>query len=165
MISITEIIKLLGLESYQIDGGFYSETYRSEEKIEKSCLPERYTSPKSFGTAMYYLLTPQTKNPLHRLPADEIFHFYLGDPVKMLQLHPDGSTEVITLGSKIEEGQKVQVLVPKNVWQGSILIEGGNFALMGTTMAPGFDSSGYEVGNSSVIEKYKSQEELIKKLI
>ena len=59
-----------------------------------------------------------TFSALHRLPSDELFHFYLGDPVKMLQLHPDGSSCVITLGPDLKAGQQPQAVVPRAVWQG-----------------------------------------------
>ncbi|MHC4424021.1 MAG: cupin domain-containing protein, partial [Planctomycetota bacterium] len=68
------------------EGGFYVETYRCAEKIAQTALPARYTDEKNFSTAILYLLTPDTFSALHRLRSDEIFHFYLGDPVTMLQL-------------------------------------------------------------------------------
>jgi len=148
-----------------MEGGLYRRTYRSDEIIPKSALPERYSTSKRFGTAIYYLLTPDTRSALHRLPTDEIYHFYLGDPVEMLQLHPDGTSEIIILGPEIGKGQKVQVVVPKGTWQGSILMEGGRFALMGTTMSPGFDFSDYEPGDISLAEKYPSRKEMIKRLL
>jgi predicted cupin superfamily sugar epimerase len=122
------------------EGGYYVETYRASEKISETALPAGYTDQRSFSTATLYLLTPNTFSALHRLKSDEIFHFYLGDPVTMLQLHPDGPSEVTTLGQDIMNGQRVQVTVPKNSWQGCFLNEGGRFALMGCTAAPGFET-------------------------
>ena len=114
---------------------------------------------------MKFVLTPDTKSLLHRLPADEIFHFYLGDPVLMLQLYPDGGSKKIILGQDINKGQTVQLVVPKGVWQGSCLLEGGEFALMGTTMAPGFDFVDNEVGKKDDLKNlYPSDEDLIIKL-
>ena len=148
-----------------MEGGYFCQTYRSTEKIALDALPSRYKISKAFGTAIYYLLTPDQRSAMHRLPTDEIFHFYLGDPVTMLQLHPDGSSDVITIGSDIVKGQKPQVLVPRFAWQGSMLIEGGKSALMGTTMAPGFDYSDYEAGDrGELVEKYPDQKDLIVKL-
>ena len=94
------------------EGGFYVETYRCDEKITQVALPTRYSSEKNFSTAILYLLTPDTFSAFHRLRSDEIFHFYLGDSVTMLQLHPDGSSEVTTLGQDIMKGQRLQVTVP-----------------------------------------------------
>ena len=107
------------------EGGFYVETYRAKEKIPKAALPDRSARDRNFSTAILYLLTPDTLSRLHRLKSDEIFHFYLGDPVTMLQLHPDGSTEVIDLGQDILNGQRIQVTVPKNTWQGAFLKQEG----------------------------------------
>ena len=160
-----DIIELLDLRSLPKEGGYYRETYRSAEIIHSNTLPDSYNEDRSFGTAIYYLLTPETYSALHKLPTDEIFHFYLGDPVIMLQLHPDKTSDVITLGHKINEGQKVQIIVPKGTWQGTFLKEGGSFALMGTTMTPGFDFSDYTGGiMESLLQQYPDQKELIKRL-
>jgi predicted cupin superfamily sugar epimerase len=111
------------------------------------------------------MLTPDTKSLLHRLPTDEIFHFYLGDPVLMLQLFPDGTVNTILLGQDLEAGHSAQVIVPKGVWQGSYLLEGGKFALMGTTMAPGFDFADNEIGDrETLISSYLSHEDLVIRL-
>lgn len=165
MQSAEEIIKILGLKPHPKEGGYFLETYRSSEKISKSDLPERYPCDKNFGTAIYYLLTPGTFSPFHRLPTDELFHFYLGDPVIMIQLHPDGSSNIITLGQDIMNGQQLQVVVPKDSWQGLYLKEGGTFGLMGTTMSPGFDYSDYEEGTrEALLEQYPEHFELITRL-
>jgi predicted cupin superfamily sugar epimerase len=74
---------------------------------------------------------------MHRLKSDEIFHFYLGNPVEMLQLYPDGTGITITIGADIGAGMQPQVLVPTGTWQGARLKPGGKFALLGTTVSPG----------------------------
>jgi predicted cupin superfamily sugar epimerase len=102
---------------------------------------------------------------MHRLPSDEVYHFYLGDPVEMLQLHPEGRSEIVFLGRDIAAGQRVQVVVPTGTWQGSRLVEGGEFALMGTTMAPGFAQSDYEGGTAEELgDLYPDRWELIRRL-
>jgi len=90
---------------------------------------------------------------MHRLRSDEIFHFYLGDPVEMLQLWPDGSGRDLILGSDILNGMQLQVVVPKGVWQGARLLKGGKFALLGTTVSPGFELIDYESGHSNELVK------------
>jgi hypothetical protein len=165
MILAKDIVRIFGLQPLSEEGGFYKETYRSSEAVPLDALPDRYRTPKALSTAIYYLLTPDTFSSLHKLPTDEIYHFYLGDPVIMLNLHPNGTSETIVLGPEVDKGQQVQVIVPKHTWQGSFLKEKGNFALMGTTMAPGFDFSDYEAGNRAhLIEKYPDKKELIIKL-
>jgi predicted cupin superfamily sugar epimerase len=166
MLSADDIIKKYNLKPLPMEGGYYTETYRSDEIIARNALPDRYKADKSPGTAIYYLLTPDTKSALHRLPTDEIFHFYLGDPVRMLLLNEGGEGEIITLGSDIEAGQHVQFVVPCGVWQGAHLIEGGLFALMGTTMAPGFDFADYEPADRDyLIETHSDFKDIIARLI
>jgi len=144
------------------EGGFYVETYRCSEKIAQLSLPKRYTSDRSFGTAILYLLTPETFSALHRVNSDEIFHFYLGDPVTMLQLHPDGASEIITLGHDVLNGQNVQVAVPRDSWQGCFLNKGGRFALMGTTVTPGFEAADFEPSRrQDLLQRYPGQRDLI----
>src|ERR1041385_8561277 len=84
-----EIIALLKLKPHPKEGGFFAETWRADEAIPPGVLPPRYSGPRAIGTCIYYLLTPTTFSAMHRLQSDEIFHFYLGDPVEMLQLWPD----------------------------------------------------------------------------
>lgn len=143
-----ELIALLGLRPLPMEGGYYRETYRSTEKTIQA------GRPRSAGTAIYYCLTPDTFSALHRLPTDEIFHFYLGDPVEMLQLFPDGTGKIITLGTDLQAGQQPQVVVPKGIWQGSILRPGGKVALLGTTVAPGFDFEDYEGGERTALAEH-----------
>jgi len=147
--SAEEIIHLLDLKPLTIEGGFFRETYRSQEKV---ALP-LYRGPRSLATAIYYLLTPETFSRMHRVPGEEIFHFYLGDPVEMLQLNPDGSGEVITMGQDIAAGMKMQHVVPGGWWQGARLRTGGRFALMGTTMSPGFEYEDYETPDRAELAK------------
>ena len=79
-----QLINFLGLKPLSEEGGYFAETYRSEEIIHPDALPDCYAGYRSFGTAIYYLLTSDTFSALHRLASDEVFHFYLGDPVEML---------------------------------------------------------------------------------
>ena len=88
---------------------------------------------------------------MHRLPTEEIFHFYLGDPVEMLQLSADGSGRVIRMGQDILHGEEVQITVPRNTWQGTRLVPGGKWALLGTSMAPGFLPQDYEDGDRALL--------------
>lgn len=149
------IIDMFDLKPLPREGGYYNETYRSNENIKKEILPKRYSSNRSFGSAIYYLLTADTKSLMHRIKSDEIFHFYLGDPVEMLQLFEDGTTKKIILGNGIANGENLQVLVNRGVWQGMQLIRGGKYALMGTTVFPGFEFEDFELGNrDDLINKY-----------
>jgi hypothetical protein len=147
------------------EGGYYIETYRAVEKLKKDVLPPGFSGDRNLASVILYLLTAKTVSSMHRLKSDEMFHFYFGDPVTMLQLHPDGHSELITLGSNILKEQKVQVLVPRGVWQGAFVQPGGKFALLGCSVAPGFDEKDFELGDRNVLlAKYPDLRELILRL-
>lgn len=159
------LIEKLGLTPLPIEGGYFLETYRCDESVCAAALDDRYGSDRSLSTAIYYLLTPDTVSRIHRLKSDEVFHFYAGDPVEMIQLAPDGSHELVLLGSDIAAGQMPQVVAPRGVWQGCRLTCGGSWALMGTTVAPGFDYDDYENGDQKeLIELYPDCAEMIRAL-
>jgi uncharacterized protein len=163
MTTAQQLIEYLGLQPHPKEGGFFRETYHSADRL--SVLPERYPSERCAGTAIYYLLTPTTFSALHLLQSDEVFHFYLGGPVRMLQLHPDGRGEEVVLGSDVLAGQRPQVVVPRGVWQGSFLEPGGEFALLGCTVAPGFEYADYvHAKRQELIVRYPAFERRIKRL-
>jgi predicted cupin superfamily sugar epimerase len=137
---IKKIIEELKLEPLPIEGGYFRQTYICEEILEPEQLPIRYKQNHSLGTAIYFMLEKNRfpVSMLHKLKTDEIYHFYLGDPVTILLLFPEKSSQRVTMGSDIMSGQKVQVLVPKDTWQAVILEPVSSFALMGTSMAPGY---------------------------
>lgn len=83
---------------------------------------------------------------MHRLASDELFHFYAGDPVEMLQLHAGGTGSILRIGNRLDRGERPQVLAPRGVWQGSRLASGGAWALLGCTVSPGFEFEDYEAG-------------------
>ncbi len=151
MITAEQIISLLQLVPHPQEGGYFVETYRCQEEIPEPVLPDRYRGARSFSTAIYYLLTPHTFSLMHRLQTDEIFHFYLGDPVEMLLLGPGDSGRVFVLGTDLPKGMRPQALVRRGVWQGSRLLPGGRFALLGTTVSPGFEEADYEDGQRDLL--------------
>jgi predicted cupin superfamily sugar epimerase len=160
-----ELIRLLNLQPHPREGGHFRETYRSTDLLAASTLPPHYRGRRAVSTAIYYLLTPDTCSALHRLGSDEIFHFYLGSPVRMLQLFPDGQGKEVILGPDLLEGQSVQVVVPRGVWQGSVLEPGGAFALLGCTVAPGFEYADYEsASRADLIASFPTFKDLITRL-
>lgn len=137
-----DVIRLLNLQPHPVEGGFFRETYRSAASLPASVLPA-HGAARSASTAIYYLLKPGHVSELHVLPGDEVFHFYLGAPVRMLQLWPDGSGRHVVLGSNILADEVPQLVVPGGVWQGTRLVGDSGFALLGCTVAPGFDYADY----------------------
>ena len=150
-ITAKDVIAMLGLVPHPEEGGWFLETHRSSELFDQNALPGWYAGPRCLSTAIYYLLTPETYSHMHRLKTDEIFHFYAGHPCEMVQLHPDGTGETVVFGNVLSLGQKPQVRVPRNSWQGMRLMPGGAFALMGCTVAPGFEFADYAHGDRSAL--------------
>lgn len=156
MSKVYKIIKTLGLEPLSREGGLFRSTYRSPGKV----------GDRDMGSAIYFMLVGEGYSHLHRLPTDEVYHFYSGDPIEMLELLPDGTSRRTVIGPDILNGQKVQYVAKAGNWQGSRLIDGGEYALMGTTMSPGFEESDYEHAENpqELIQQYPESEEFIRKL-
>jgi predicted cupin superfamily sugar epimerase len=155
-----EIIRLLQLVPHPEEGGFFRETYRSSADFEPGA---PFPGRRSVATAIYYLLTADTFSAMHRLPGDEVYHFYLGDPVELLELHADGRSGITVLGSDLVS-MTAQHVVRGGTWQGSRLAEGGAWALLGTTMAPGFDFDDYEAGSAALADHYPAYAARIREL-
>ncbi len=154
-----DVIKILNLKPLPEEGGFYRETARASELIE----PHGYAGSRSLSTAIYYLVTHDSFSALHRVPGPEIFHFYLGDAVQMLQIREDGSSKIVVLGPDLRAGMQLQVIVGGNTWQGLRLSDGGSFALLGTTMSPGFDFKDFESGDRKKLSRqFPSLEDTIR---
>jgi hypothetical protein len=150
---------MLHLEPHPVEGGSFRRTFTSAASLD---LPR---GTRAQGTAIYYLLEQGQFSEMHVLDSDELFHFYLGDPVEMLQLFPDGSSALFLLGPELNAGQHVQLLVPAGVWQGTRILDAGKFALLGCTVVPGFDFADYR--NASYAElaaKWPDQKDRIKAL-
>jgi predicted cupin superfamily sugar epimerase len=163
-----EIIELLRMEPLPVEGGYYRVTYCAEETLDAATLPARYGGPRAYGGAIYYLLHGDHFSALHRLLTDEVYHFYLGQPVEMLLLYPDGRDEVLRLGTGLAMGERVQMVVPRGVWQGSRLAANTTpegFALMGTTMAPAYEQADFELGDRArLLATYPQRSDLIRAL-
>jgi predicted cupin superfamily sugar epimerase len=134
-----EIIRFLDLKRHP-EGGFYRETYRSFDAIPGTA--------RVYSTAIYYLLVSGAVSKMHRLKYDEVFHFYMGDPVTWVLLEASKKMRKIVLGNKMQERQHPQMLVKAGTWFGGALNKGGSYALMGTTVAPGFEFEDFVLGKS-----------------
>lgn len=137
MLTPSDVIRLLALQPHPVEGGHFRETYRSPH-----------------STAIYYLLEGVGLSEMHRLPGDEVYHFYAGDPLETLLLLPEGSGQVVTVGADLSGGQVPQLVIPGGVWQGSLRVTGPHgWALIGATMAPGFEYADYERGGRADLVK------------
>lgn len=165
MLTAQQIIEQLQLEPLAIEGGYFRETYRSTLTLPANSLPDEYGGDRSVSTCIYYLLTPEMFSAIHRVKSDELFHFYAGDAVEMLQLWPDGSGRIVVIGNDLAAGHEPQVVVPAGVWQGCRLARGGRWALMGCSVAPGFDYADFELGDRfKMIAAYSQYSALITEL-
>lgn len=165
--SAQDVISLLQLQPLPVEGGLFRQTYRAAETISDVVAPGRYAPDKPAGTCIFALFTgdPDSFSAMHRLPTDEIWHFYLGDPIELLLLHEVGRSERIVMGQDILSGQRVQYVVPRGAWMGARLLPGGAYALFGNTMAPGFTSADFEGGERDMlIAQYPHEAELITRL-
>ena len=163
--TVGELMKLLRLRPLPEEGGFFVETFRSAESVDARQFQRGHDGKRSLSTAIYYLVTPASFSALHRVPGEEMFHFYLGDPVEMFELHPDGLTRSVVLGPDIRSGMTLQHVVPGGVWQGCRLVADGEYALLGTTMAPGFDYADFVKGNrDELTRKYPQHAKMIREL-
>jgi len=129
------------------EGGWYRETYRSREHVPANALPPRFGGARVFGTAIYYLLQSGERSALHRIKSDEVWHHYAGDAVTVWLLEAPGAAREIRLG----RGGEPQAVVPGGVWYGARVVDGGAYALMGGTVAPGFDFADFELADRATL--------------
>lgn len=148
MVTAQDVIEKLNLQPLEGEGGYFRQTYKSDlVDAPATVFGFKSEEPRAISTAIYFLVVPTSFSALHRIQSDEIFHFYGGDPVEMVQIDEQGNMARYVLGSDIFNGQSPQVIVKKGVWQGSRLIKGGAWALLGTTVAPGFEFVDLEVAD------------------
>jgi predicted cupin superfamily sugar epimerase len=136
--------KHLGLIPLPEEGGFYKETYRSSTMVD--VVYDGQKVERTAGTCIYYMMTPDEFSALHKVKGHEIFHFYMGDPVEMFQIDEHGSRKII-MGQDIFHGQQLQVHVPPSMWQGTKLLPGGKWALVGTNVFPGYEHKDFELAD------------------
>lgn len=167
MDEISRIIQHYHMQPLPGEGGYFVRTYLSDDTLPAAVLPDRYGEEKPFRSMILYLITahPQGFSALHTLLTDEILDFYLGDPLETLLLYPDGSSRRVVLGQKIFEGQQIQLIVPRGVWQGTHLLPGGQYALIGAGMAPAYTDHDFTLGKRKELSaRYPAEADLIARL-
>ncbi len=137
--SADDIIARLSLQPHP-EGGWYSQTYRSEIRVDTD------RGPRVASTAIYFLLRDDEFSALHRIGSDEVWHFYMGSPLRVESISPEGSVEHFVLGGDLAAGEVLQAWVPARRWFGARLVRGG-YALVGCTVAPGFDFADFEMAS------------------
>ncbi len=154
-ITAEELIRIYDLKRHP-EGGFFRESYRAEGKTEGG---------RNFSTAIYFLLPAGHKSRLHRIKSDEIWHFYLGGPLTVAQIFPDGRIVRAVLGGNAAAGEKVQHVVPAGCWFGAYPGKDTEFSFVGCTVAPGFEFADLELGaRAALLKQFSKAGGLIKKL-
>lgn len=144
------------IEKYQLlphpEGGYYAETYRAAETIPHQVLPSRFAGDRAFSTGIYFLLESHHFSAFHRIQADEMWHFYAGDALEVFVIDAhSGTLDVIRLGNNPENGETFQAVVPAGAWFASRPASGSSYALVGCTVAPGFDFADFEMADREAL--------------
>ena len=147
------------------EGGYFRETYRAAHAIPAGSLPTRYGGPRVASTAIYFLLRAGEVSALHRIKSDELWHFYAGGPLLVSALGPDGERRDVTLGPDPDAGHTLQAVVPAGHWFGAAPCPGTDYALVGCTVAPGFEFADLELADrGGLVARYPQHAALIERL-
>jgi uncharacterized protein len=145
-LSRAEVVQLLGLQPHSTCG-LVSETYRSELQVPAQALPAAYAGPRPLGGVLYFLITPQAPVRLHRIRSDQMYHHYLGEPLEVLLLYPDGRSEVRVVGADLAAGMRPQLLIPGGTFHAGRVRPGTGYALLGTSVWARAEPADVEMGD------------------
>jgi predicted cupin superfamily sugar epimerase len=155
-LSPAQLMDLLGLRAHPTCG-FVSETYRSDLQVPAAALPAAYAGSRPLGGVLYFLITPQAPVRLHRIRSDQMYHHYLGEPLEVLLLHPDGGSEVKVVGPDLAAGMRPQLLIPGGTFHAGRVPAGAGYALLGTSVWARAEPSDVEMGDvERLIASYPS---------
>ena len=147
------------------EGGYFKETYRCQEKLTAKNLPERFKFDHCFSTAIYYLLDAPNFSAFHRIKQDELWHYYFGN--SSLTIHiisKTGEYHKSNLGNQPEDGQSFQLQVKAGDWFAASVDEIEGFALVGCTVAPGFEFNDFELASKNqLLNQYPEHSDVIKR--
>jgi predicted cupin superfamily sugar epimerase len=146
------------------EGRYYKETYRSPEVLTASTLPDRFEADRNFSTAIYFLLRSEDRSVFHRIKSDELWHFYQGSTLLIYVLHEE-QLQIHRLGSNLDKGDSLQVVIPANCWFGAHVENSNSFSLCGCTVVPGFDFGDFEMADrEKLLNEFPDYTDVIKRL-
>jgi predicted cupin superfamily sugar epimerase len=145
-----ELVTYFNMQAHP-EGGWFKETYRSKEAIEATALPDRFPASRFFSTAIYFLLDQGNFSAFHRIKSDECWHFYAGGPLDLYMIHENGRFEHVVIGSRPEQQQHFQFVVPAGCWFASRPSADSAFSFVGCTVAPGFDFNDFELAEKDLL--------------
>jgi len=140
----TELIQTFNLQPHP-EGGYFKETYRSEGKVLTNDPPHHFPNHRNYSTAIYFLIEDTNFSALHRIKSDEIWHFYAGDALEVIEIDLEGNLIKTQVGADLKNGQTFQYMVKAGHWFGSRVLKGGQFSFVGCTVSPGFDFNDFEL--------------------
>jgi predicted cupin superfamily sugar epimerase len=159
-----QLIQQYNLQAHP-EGGWYKETYRSNESIAAEALPERFGGGRAFSTAIYFLLEQGNFSAFHRIKSDECWHFYTGGSLLIYEIDITGTLTITTLGNDINNGQLFQYVVPANCWFASRPAPDSKFSFVGCTVSPGFDFTDFELADKNTLAvQYSQHSKIIQQL-
>lgn len=141
-----EICTLLGLEP-NATCGFVRATFVSPQAIPAGGLPAPFDEARTVGSALYFMVTPEAPVRLHRIRNDQLYHYYLGDPLEVFLLKSDGATARVIVGPDLRSGHQVQLLIPGNTFHTARLLGRRRWFLGASTAWPGVVPSDAEIGD------------------
>lgn len=161
--AVRKIVEKLKLASHP-EGGYFKEVYRSEELIPKEGLAERFPDSRNVSTSIYYLLEGENISHFHKIKSDEIWHFYAGTTLLLHQIDSEGKYSCINVGNNLEKGEVPQALVRNGNWFAAEVENKYSYALVGCTVAPGFDFADFELAvQKDLFNRFPQHEDLIKR--
>ena len=146
------------------EGGYYRETYRSQQKISSEGLGTKFEGYRSVSTAIYFLLTGKDRSLFHRIKSDELWHFHQGSPLAIYVL-TNRSLVTFKLGPNPQNEESLQIVVPANHWFGAIPLEMDSYTLASCTVAPGFDFHDFEMADrGKLLTEFPDHKNIINRL-
>jgi uncharacterized protein len=150
---------------HHVEGGWYSEVYKSALTIAGSHLPPQFTGDRTTCTHIYFMLEKEEFSAFHRIKSDELWHFYSGDAIVIYELKNDGSLIKHYLGRDLDKGQSLFCVIKAGNWFASEVMENSNYGLVGCTVSPGFDFADFELAKKKQLsEKFPAHKELVTRL-
>jgi uncharacterized protein len=147
------------------EGGYFRQTYRADLILNSDALPPKFTGARAASTAIYFLLDGENFSAFHRLRSDELWHFYAGSSLLVHVIASDGGYSQILLGNNPEAGEVFQEVVKAGCWFASCLRDPKSFALVGCTVAPGFDFEDFELAKrTELVKLFPQHRDLIEPL-
>lgn len=160
----SDYVRLLKLQPHP-EGGYFAETYRASETLAAHALPARFGGARAFSTAIYFLLESHHVSVLHRIQADEVWHFYAGGSLEVFVIRPDATLTIIRLGNDPARGEVFQAVVSAGCWFGSKPAPASAYSLVGCTVAPGFDFADFEMADrNDLLAEFPQHADVIRML-